>query len=74
VLAAVEPLLQQHPDGVGLELAEAQLDRPAAQEQVGGGGVDRVPGGAGVGRAVGADQQQPGAGVPPGQPLGQVDG
>ena len=73
-LAAVEPLRQRGPDGVGVELAEPQLGRPAPQEQVGGGRVDRVPGGAGVGRAVGADQQQPGPAVTAGQPLDHVDG
>ena len=56
------------------ELAQPELGGQAAQPQAGAGVGDRGGAGQGVGRPVGAHQQQPGRRRPPGQPLQQVDG
>jgi hypothetical protein len=69
-----ELALQHLVDRRRVQLAEGELVHPSPQPQVGPGVPDRVAGGQGVGRAVGADQQQPGRGVPGGQPGHQVDG
>ena len=69
-----EVAAQDRGDRLGAELAEPELVGQPPQPQLGAGVADRGAAGEGVGRPVGADHQQPGRDVPPGQPLQQVDG
>jgi hypothetical protein len=69
-----EATAQDRGDRLGAELAEPELVGQPPQPELGAGVADRGAVGEGVGRPVGADHQQPGRDVPPGQPLQQVDG
>jgi hypothetical protein len=73
-LGPVEPAFQDPPNGGAVEFAEPDLVHGSPAQEVRAGVADRMAGRPGVGRPVGADHQQPGPGVPPGQPLHQVDG